>query len=384
MVERWRASRASCAVGRVRAVASAGRGMRRRRLPTVDVSRCCFSRQKVPRDMDPDVKRAAEAQMRRHAPDDAENVESKRAKTADGGAPRFAYAALKSLLAKGTSARGFIVTCAFNRERSATMDAMRVLAASGSGALAVAKLPCHGVLLLLRQGDEGDEDAARVASRAVASVRAAPTSGSRFVEKVYPVSGTFAPDDDDGLDEACARVVREAIARGGLTSGARFAATYNRRVRPRASEDGQAPSDAAAKSGDGASKPYERESLRTRVASSIEKACKASGVDIVVDLKRPNFVVFIEVLATSTSEHVVALGGSIAEDDLYVVKSARIAPVSICALTSKVETPKWMILKEEKRLAAEKAAAAVAAANNASTKTTDDVANACAQPIPQS
>jgi hypothetical protein len=341
--------------------------------------------------MDPDVKRAAEAQMRRHAPDDAENVDSKRAKTADGGAPRFAYAALKSLLAKGTSSRGFIVTCAFNREKSATVDAMRVLATAGSGVLAVAKLPCHGVLLLLRQGDEGDEDAARVASRAVASVRAAPTSGSRFVEKIYPCSGTFAPDDDDGLDEACARVVREAIARGGLTSGARFAATYNRRVRPReprsaalggASEDGKDPSDAAAKSGDGASKPYERDSLRTRVASSIEKACKASGVDIVVDLKRPNFVVFIEVLATSTSEHVVALGGSIAEDDLYVVKSARIAPVSICALTSKVETPKWMIAKEEKRLAAEKAAAAVAAANHASTKTTDDVANA--QPIPQS
>ena len=363
------------------------------------------------------MKRSAEREMRRRAPkralgdvsrasdDDGARATSTSTSRRARAAPRFDYVIARSLtVRRDGGVAGVLATCAFNRERSATMDALRMIRARRErrrvdddgrslrgDALAnvdasedddgeedveedddefvVAKVPQRGVVFLVRQPrarrttaiepttttamtteatttettgvmttttetTPATFDAAKRIKRACARARASASAGSRFVEKMYPVSGTFEARDDDGCEIACARVVDDAITRG-LTR-AKLACAYTRRGR-RCEDDEKANAGAS-----------EREELLPRVAQAIARACAKRGIDVVVDLKRPNFVVFIEVLCFAGNERVVAVGGLLEDDGVFKVTSARIAPASISALTPKETTPKWMIKKAER------------------------------------
>ena len=328
---------------------------------------------------------AAAAQMRRRPPPVRA---SKRARVAEEdeeeneetGVGRFDYGASEKWRCGETFRGGFVVTCAFNREKCATKDAVRVLrtaasAVSASGMITVGKLPCRGALLLTLEGSARDGDAAAIVSRAMEDVRSGRDPGSRFVEKIFPIHATFDAGDAAGLARACARVVERAVARRReTTKDVRFAAVYNRRLENIAEPDGDG-SEAGASVSDIA---YARATLTPLVAEATKRAFVEADPDVEfkVDLKTPNFVVFIEVLslhiAGKGKVHIVALGGCLEEDNVFVVKSRAIAPYSVAnALTPKRdETPKWMIKKMEREAAVAAATKAAAAAAASLSKTT--------------
>lgn len=141
---------------------------------------------------------------------------------------RYEYAPVDALLTSKDFTGGFVVTCAFGREKSATADALRMLNAGAEGAakLKVAKLPCRGALLLLLRsgGDVSSDssgatafnvDATEVASKALESVRSGVDRGSKFVEKIYPVNAAFDLEDDARMASA----VRGNYSSGGCESG---------------------------------------------------------------------------------------------------------------------------------------------------------------------
>lgn len=321
------------------------------------------------------LRRAAEAQMRRRAPVDLAAVgdaddapRQKRIKNDDDDSEtetvaaekedfaRYEYAPVDALLTSNDFNGGFVVTCAFGREKSATADALRMLNAGAGGAakLKVAKLPCRGALLLMLSGggvssDSGatasDVDATRVASKALESVRSGVDRGSRFVEKIYPVNAAFDLEDDARMVSACAEIIRAADARvDGLFSRGevRFAVAYSKRL-----------CNAAVGENEDAPGAHKKSVLVPRVAKAIEDALKKThpNVALKVDLKRPDVVFFLEVLTFLVPEgekkHVVAMSGCAAEDKIFAVKSRGITPESISSFM-KPQEPKWMQKKQQK------------------------------------
>jgi len=318
------------------------------------------------------LRRAAEAQMRRRAPvdlaaanagDDADEAPlQKRMKSdVDDDAEtvaavedfaRYEYAPADGLLTSDEFTGGFVVTCAFGREKSATADALRMLnAAAESGArLKVAKLPCRGALLVMLgvpSGSGAIEDATRMASKALESVRSGVDPGSRFVEKIYPVNAAFDLEDDARMASACAEIIRAADLRvDGLFSREelRFAVAYAKRL-----------CNDAVVSNEDAPGAHKKSVLVPRVARAIEDGLKKThpNVTLQVDLKRPDIVVFLEVLTFLVSDgkkkHVVAMSACAAEDKIFVVKSRGTTPESISSFMKPPE-PKWM---QKKRALAE-------------------------------
>ena len=327
------------------------------------------------------LRRAAEAQMRRRAPVDLAGVgdaddapRQKRIKNDDGDETetvaadkedfaRYEYAPVDALLTSKDFTGGFVVTCAFGREKSATADALRMLNAGAGGAakLKVAKLPCRGALLLMLSGggvssDSGatasDVDATGVASNALESVRSGVDRGSRFVEKIYPVNAAFDLEDDARMASACAEIIRAADVRvDGLFSRGevRFAVAYSKRL-----------CNTAVIENEDAPGAHKKSVLVPRVARAIEEALKKTypNVALKVDLKRPDVVFFLEVLTflvpDGEKKHVVAMSGCAAEDKIFAVKSRGITPESISSFI-KPQEPKWM---QKKRALAEQKAAA--------------------------
>jgi len=263
---------------------------------------------------------------------------------------RYEYAPVDALLTSNDFNGGFVVTCAFGREKSATADALRMLNAGAEGAakLKVAKLPCRGTLLLMLSGggvssDSGatasDVDATRVASKALESVRSGVDRGSRFVEKIYPVNAAFDLEDDARMASACAEIIRAADARvDGLFSRGevRFAVAYSKRL-----------CNAAVGENEDAPGAHKKSVLVPRTAKAIEDALKKThpNVALKVDLKRPDVVFFLEVLTflvpDGEKKHVVAMSGCAAEDKIFAVKSRGITPESISSFI-KPQEPKWM------------------------------------------
>lgn len=279
---------------------------------------------------------------------------------------RYVYAPVDAMLTSNDFAGGFVVTCAFGREKSATADALRMLNAGAGGAakLKAAKLPCRGALLLTLSGG-GDVssdstacarvDATRVASKALESVRSGVDRGSRFVEKIYPVNAAFDLEDDARMASACAEIIRAADVRvDGLFSRGevRFAVAYSKRL-----------CNAAVVENEDAPGAHKKSVLVPRVAGAIEDALKKThpNVALKVDLKRPDVVFFLEVLTflvpDGEKKHVVAMSGCAAEDKIFAVKSRGITPESISSFM-KPQEPKWM--QKKRALAEQKAAAAKA------------------------
>ena len=325
------------------------------------------------------LRRAAEAQMRRRAPvdlaaggdaddaprqkrikNDADDDSDSETVAADKDFARYEYAPVDALLTSKDFTGGFVVTCAFGREKSATADALRMLNAGAEGAakLKVAKLPCRGALLfVLRSGDVSSDstastsvDATGVASKALESVRSGVDRGSRFVEKIYPVNAAFDLEDDARMASACAEIIRAADVRvDGLFSRGevRFAVAYSKRL-----------CNAAVGENEDTPGAHKKSVLVPRVARAIEDSLKKThpSVALKVDLKRPDVVFFLEVLTFlvpdgEKKKHVVAMSGCAAEDKIFAVKSRGITPESISSFM-KPQEPKWMQKKREKAGAA--------------------------------
>jgi hypothetical protein len=329
------------------------------------------------------LRRAAEAQMRRRAPvdlaaavgDDDDAPRQKRIKNDDDDSEtetvaavedfaRYEYAPVDALLTSKDFTGGFVVTCAFGREKSATADALRMLNAGAEGAakLKVAKLPCRGALLLLLRsgGDVSSDssgatafnvDATGVASKALESVRSGVDRGSRFVEKIYPVNAAFDLEDDARMASACAEITRAADVRvDGLFSRGevRFAVAYSKRL-----------CNAAVGENEDTPGAHKKSVLVPRVAKAIEDALKKThpNVALKVDLKRPDVVFFLEVLTflvpDGEKKHVVAMSGCAAKDKIFAVKSRGITPESISSFM-KPQEPKWVQKKRAQKEAAAK------------------------------
>ena len=179
--------------------------------------------------MDDALRRAAESQMRRRAPDgdDAVDIDraSKRARetTTTASSPtetpalgRFAYGALRTLLDVSTFRGAVFATCARGRERSASKDLARAMtrAMGGGGAtLEPVKMPGRGAVLLRASPKGRGMDAAATTREAMRAMREGEIPASRFLEKVYPIDGAFEAGDEEGTRAACARCVSGARRR---------------------------------------------------------------------------------------------------------------------------------------------------------------------------
>jgi hypothetical protein len=310
------------------------------------------------------LRREAEAEMRRKAPReiDGADVAKKRRKTAadgDGGdddanddhdgsieldvsLERYEYAAPAVILSGNGGACGFAITCQFMREKSATKEAMALLAPHCRAyALNPVKMPGRGfVFVRLSErtpATTADADAAAAApSEAVSGivrdvVRAVAAAGSagkpRWVEKMAPVQ--FTCDAGDVAARVAARAdgwralaAAEAKARGDGKK-VNFAVVYRNRFRSDAfasggggkgaaekekekekdAADADADADADAKKTN--LNPFSRAVVLPAVAAAVQDALRgandggadASSFEIGVDLRDPDVVVFVEVLS---------------------------------------------------------------------------------------
>ena len=306
------------------------------------------------------LRREAEAEMRRKAPReiDGADVAKKRRKTAadgDGGdddanddhdgsieldvsLERYEYAAPAVILSGNGGACGFAITCQFMREKSATKEAMALLAPHCRAyALNPVKMPGRGfVFVRLSErtpATTADADAAAAPpSEAVSGivrdvVRAVAAAGSagkpRWVEKMAPVQ--FTCDAGDVAARVAARAdgwralaAAEAKARGDGKK-VNFAVVYRNRFRSDAFASGgggkgaaekEKEKDADAADADADAKktnlnPFSRAVVLPAVAAAVQDALRgandggadASSFEIGVDLRDPDVVVFVEVLS---------------------------------------------------------------------------------------
>lgn len=304
------------------------------------------------------LRREAEAEMRRKAPReiDGADVAKKRRKTAadgDGGdddanddhdgsieldvsLERYEYAAPAVILSGNGGACGFAITCQFMREKSATKEAMALLAPHCRAyALNPVKMPGRGfVFVRLSErtpATTADADAAAAPpSEAVSGivrdvVRAVAAAGSagkpRWVEKMAPVQ--FTCDAGDVAARVAARAdgwralaAAEAKARGDGKK-VNFAVVYRNRFRSDAFASGGGGKGAAEKekekdadAADADAKktnlnPFSRAVVLPAVAAAVQDALRgandggadASSFEIGVDLRDPDVVVFVEVLS---------------------------------------------------------------------------------------
>ena len=234
------------------------------------------------------LRREAEMEMRRKAPRelDGTDLRAKRRKTfdaqdgggddgdgatggeADESLERYEYAAPDAIV-RGLGCVGFVVTCSFQREKSATREATEMLrprlpttplafgAAAKGLRLNPVKMPGRGFILVRMSerpdpdasdakgrddphpGDPNDDDdgtratvAAEVlgvVTRTVADVKAGRCPAPRFVEKITPVTATCA-FDGAAIDAGAVA----ALAASGFDAKARdvsFAVSYHNRFK---------------------------------------------------------------------------------------------------------------------------------------------------------
>ena len=228
------------------------------------------------------LRREAEHEMRRKAPRalDGTDLGAKRRKTfdvpsggggddgakADESLERFEYTA-PTAITHGLGCVGFVVTCSFMREKSATREATEMLrprlpatplangVAPNGLRLNPVKMPGRGFLLIRMserecndpnakkdaKDDEGNEEtngdeeknraivaaeAVGVVSRTVADVRAGKCPAPKFVEKIMPIAVTTG-FEAESLNAA-------AIAANAMTSAQPRVSTQQFPSRPRA------------------------------------------------------------------------------------------------------------------------------------------------------
>ena len=302
------------------------------------------------------LRREAEMEMRRKAPRelDGTDLRAKRRKTfdaqdgggddgdgdgatggeADESLERYEYAAPDAIV-RGLGCVGFVVTCSFQREKSATREATEMLrprlpttplafgAAAKGLRLNPVKMPGRGFILVRMSerpdpdasdakgrddphpGDPNDDndgtraivaaEAVGVVTRTVADVKAGRCPAPRFVEKITPVTATCA-FDRAAIDAGAVA----ALAASGFDAKARdvsFAVSYHNRFKTQ----GDPREGKAGDGGGGAAPAAERHGRREvieAVAGGVRAALTAAGATgVSVDLRDPDVVAFAEVIS---------------------------------------------------------------------------------------
>ena len=298
------------------------------------------------------LRREAEMEMRRKAPRelDGTDLRAKRRKTfdaqdgdgatggeADESLERYEYAAPDAIV-RGLGCVGFVVTCSFQREKSATREATEMLrprlpttplafgAAAKGLRLNPVKMPGRG-FVLIRMSERPDPDAAAadakgrddphprpdddrtratvaaevlgVVTRTVADVKAGRCPAPRFVEKMTPVTVTCA-FDGAAIDAGAVA----ALAASGFDAKGHdvsFAVSYHNRFKTQGDPTVGAGKDAGCKEGDAAATAAERHGRREvieAVAGGVRAALTAAGATgLSVDLRDPDVVAFAEVIS---------------------------------------------------------------------------------------
>ena len=285
------------------------------------------------------LRREAEMEMRRKAPRelDGTDLRAKRRKTfdaqdgatggeADESLERYEYAAPDAIV-RGLGCVGFVVTCSFQREKSATREATEMLRprlpTTKGLRLNPVKMPGRGFILVRMSerpnpdasdakgrddphpGDPNDEDdgtraivaaeAVGVVTRTVADVKAGRCPAPRFVEKITPVTATCA-FDRAAIDAGAVA----ALAASGFDAKGRdvsFAVSYHNRFKTQGD-----PREGKAGDGGGAAAPaaerHGRREVIEAVAGGVRAALTAAGATGVnVDLRDPDVVAFAEVIS---------------------------------------------------------------------------------------
>ena len=298
------------------------------------------------------LRREAEMEMRRKAPRelDGTDLRAKRRKTfdaqdgdgatggeADESLERYEYAAPDAIV-RGLGCVGFVVTCSFQREKSATREATEMLrprlpatplafgAAAKGLRLNPVKMPGRG-FVLIRMSERPDPDGAKgrddsdhhpsdddrtratvaaevlgVVTRTVADVRAGRCPAPRFVEKMTPVTVTCA-FDGEAVDAGAVA----ALAASGFDAKGRdvsFAVSYHNRFKTQGDPTGKA-GDTGGGGGSGeatssiaSSERHGRREVIEAVAAGVRAALTAAGAaGLSVDLRDPDVVAFAEVIS---------------------------------------------------------------------------------------
>ena len=288
---------------------------------------------------------------------------------------RYEYAAPAAVLSEEGTA-GFVMTCAFKREKSATMEALQLigdhLPTPGDSAprglrLNPVKLPGRGFVFVRLSPrpsrSDGDDPASTVSttqttaassvvlgvsSAVVAAVRSGTAKQPRWLEKLQPVHTTCTADP-----AAVAAAVHRSLTHAGVdvTGGVTFAVVYRNRFK------GESGAGTGAGRGDKKEKEddeYSRGVVVPRVAAGVEAAATrgGSGRDDVagaatvvpprVDLKDPGVVIMVEVVSVPTPNSVegdgrysrrLAVGVLPKTANVFEVKGRGIAPCALKATT---------------------------------------------------
>lgn len=329
------------------------------------------------------LKQQAEAQMRRRI-HPCEDRPLKRQNTSrqgsepgcdgDGEFARYKYAALD--VRGSCDHQGFLVTCGFQREKSATKEAIALLTrytqqpmpqAGTANAdtssyrpedntfrLSLVKLACSGVVLLIVSSQGSSVDPVEAVQRAMQGVQRKEVSSPQFVQRILPVQA-MAPLRPARLKSSAEALVdryyEAHLSAASMEGPLRFAVAYKSRgaqapqvqaepsaetspskqpqaaISLRGAEEecchrqaGQSTSpspvhppglhEKSVPEGDGPASAQVTGAHRSQViaslASGIESRLSAKGVQVQVDLKRPQVVLLAEIIPT-TSHDVCAL-----------------------------------------------------------------------------
>jgi tRNA(Ser,Leu) C12 N-acetylase TAN1 len=327
----------------------------------------------------------ADAPARARRRIDGADVAAKRRKTSAGDDPigeedvsleRYEYAAPSAILS-GDGACGFAITCAFNREKSATKEAMELIRphlpdlpdiAPRGLRLNPVKTPGRGFIFIrlsprpAPSAPEADDDpnAAAAAAAAAASsasaasaalpavaalaraVRTGDVTAPKWVEKILPVQLTCRPDEAS-LAPAIARAfaTSAALDESAAAEDARasVAVSFRNRFRRRA-DDGKKQGEDAAKAGEKEKgtreDAYAREMVVPAIAAAAEAAVRSAGASAYVNLKDPDVVVFAEVVSVPEPgggegrfAERLALGVVPRRSGVFEVRKKGIVPVSL-------------------------------------------------------
>ena len=329
----------------------------------------------------------ADAPARARRRIDGADVAAKRRKTSAGDDPigeedvsleRYEYAAPSAILS-GDGACGFAITCAFNREKSATKEALELIRphlphlpdiAPRGLRLNPVKTPGRGFIFIrlsprpAPSAPESDDDpnaaaAASAALPAVAALARAVRSGDvpapKWVEKILPVQLTCRPDEAS-LAPAIARAfaTSAALDASAAAEDAResVAVSFRNRFRRRA-DDGKKQGEDAAKAGEKEkgtredAYKYAREIVVPAIAAAAEAAVRSAGGSASVNLKDPDVVVFAEVVSVPEPgggegrfAERLAIGVVPRRSGVFEVRKKGIVPVSLKRTGGGCEPPK--------------------------------------------
>ena len=320
----------------------------------------------------------ADAPARARRRIDGADVAAKRRKTSAGDDPigeedvsleRYEYAAPSAILS-GDGACGFAITCAFNREKSATKEALELIrphlpdlpdVAPRGLRLNPVKTPGRGFIFIrlsprpAPSAPEADDDpnaaaassatAASASLPAVAALARAVRSGDvpapKWVEKILPVQLTCRPDEAS-LAPAIARAFATSAALDASAAAedarASIAVSFRNRFR-RQADDGKKQGEDAANAGEkekSSEDAYAREIVVPAIAAAAEAAVRSAGASASVNLKDPDVVVFAEVVSVPEPgggegrfAERLALGVVPRRSGVFEVRKKGIVPVSL-------------------------------------------------------